>query len=85
MIQFDEHIFQMGWNHEPENGWVRTVRPAFNFFEVDWLMNIEGIVFLSQKQTWQSSPCMFIPINWGQMQIFVGGEIRIMTWITYVD
>ena len=19
MIQFDEHIFQMGWNHQPEN------------------------------------------------------------------
>ena len=34
MIQFDEHIFQMGWNHQLENKWVvfNQTLPKTNIF-----------------------------------------------------
>ncbi len=31
MIQFDEHIFQMGWNHQPENCFEATTNPTSDF------------------------------------------------------
>ena len=35
MIQFDEHIFQMGWNHQLDqfSPWKMVVRRSFPFWE----------------------------------------------------
>ncbi len=48
MIQFDEHIFQMGWNHQLDkirrklSSWVNFLKIGFVVEEmVPWLKHIE--------------------------------------------
>ena len=48
MIQFDEHIFQMGWNHQPEmdvfarKRWQNNWNSDSSEFPAEvWMMNLE--------------------------------------------
>ena len=37
MMKFDEHIFQMGWNHQPDNWWERqSWTSAPDFIRMHW-------------------------------------------------
>ena len=39
MIQFDEHIFQMGWNHQLDSGFY-FVSSNLKTLEVVWLIQV---------------------------------------------
>ena len=54
MIQFDEHIFQMGWNHQPEqlvseNGWLEDdpfLLGFGNFSGAMWNFGVGSVIWI---------------------------------------
>ena len=77
MIQFDEHIFQMGWNHQLDkvnfSWWAQVLENSLIFFCWDWFRDSFGSMGTHQeKKTFQQVQKTYL-VN-GQPLNFWGGN-----------
>ena len=54
MIQFDEHIFQTGWNHQPDFDEPKKV--TWDMSELQWLAEIKVLGESTRWSSWMTSP-----------------------------